>query len=82
MKLTSDDFEAWRHSPLTELIFDKLLQFEMDVTKAQHDVEAWDGVLGDVRHTAFRERYDTLEWLKTLSFEDLHKWLTEDQETQ
>ncbi len=82
MKLTPDDFEAWRHNPLTELILDRFLVAEMNTTKAMHDGEAWDGPLDPARHAAFRERHETLEWLRTLTFEEIEAWLSPDKESE
>lgn len=81
MKLTAADFELWRHAPITELILDRLLGGEMALTKARHDDEAWSGPLLPEQHAAFRERYETLEWLRTLTFEQIEGWLGAEQET-
>lgn len=82
LKLSREDFEAWRHSPLAELIFDRLIQDEMNVTKAQHDAEAWEAPLQPERHAAFRERYETLEFIRTLSFDQIEDWLNEEKESE
>lgn len=75
MKLTADDFEAWRHSPLSELILSKFLTAEMQKTRAGHEGASWQGPLADSDHAAYRERYETLEWLKNLTFEEVDEWL-------
>lgn len=79
MTLTRDDFEAWRHNPLTELILDRFLQTEMTITKGQHDAEAWLGPLDPARHAAFRERYETLEFVRQISFEEIKEWMNSEQ---
>ncbi len=75
MTFTRDDFEAWRGNPLTELILDRYLRAELDRTKATHDEMAWGGPLEPAQHAAFRERYETLEWLREMSFEEIDGWM-------
>jgi hypothetical protein len=77
MKLTRDDFEAWRHNPLTELILDRYVTDEMAKTRAMHDTEAWNGPLDLDRHAALRERFETLEWMKEISFDEVEEWMTQ-----
>lgn len=80
MKLTEDDFEAWRHHPLTELVLDRYVADEMAKTRASHDAEAWGGPLEPDRHAALRERYETLEWMKDISFQEIIEWMKVSQE--
>lgn len=77
MKLTRDDFEAWRHNPLTELILDRYVADEMAKTRVMHDNEAWGGPLDPDRHAALRERYETLEWMTEISFDEVEEWMTQ-----
>ena len=81
MTLTRDDFDAWRHSPLTELILDRVLQWEMNKTKALHDEAAWEGPLLPEAHAVLRERHDTLSWVRSLDFEAVEERLTEEKES-
>jgi hypothetical protein len=77
MKLTADDFEIWRTSPLTQLVLDEFLAVERGNTKTQLFVEAWEGRLEPARHAALRERCDTLDFVREIDFEQLNDWLTE-----
>lgn len=82
MKLTRDDFELWRHQALTELILDRYLADRMNAAKAMHDEEAWGGPLSPERHASLREHYETLESIRELTFDELHEWLTPEEEQQ
>jgi hypothetical protein len=77
MKLTADDFEIWRTSPLTQLVFDEFLRAEKAETEAQLFLEAWEGPQTPERHAALRERCDTLDFVREIDFEQLNEWLTE-----
>ena len=76
MKLTKDEFEAWRGNPMTELILDRYLEAEKQLTRNEHDDEAWGGPLSEARHAVYRERFETLEFVQTLDFEELQEWLS------
>lgn len=80
MKLTREDFDAWRASPLTELVLDRYIRDRMALARATHDAEAWGGPLTPDRHAVLREQYETLESLAELDFDDLSEWLQEQQE--
>lgn len=80
MKLTRDDFDAWRASPLTALVLDRYVGGRMALARATHDAEAWGGPLAPERHAVLREQYETLESLHELDFDDLMEWLQEQQE--
>ena len=80
-RLTREEFEAWRASPLTELILGRFIADEMAATKARHDAQAWEGPLAPETHTAYRERYETLEFMNTLDFETVEAWLTTESES-
>jgi hypothetical protein len=80
MKLTAEDFDAWRANPLTQLILDRYIGEEMSITRDQHNAEAWEGPVDVGRHAALRERYETLEFVQGLTFKDLDEWLREKQE--
>ncbi len=82
MKLTPEDFEAWRTSPLTRLVLDRFLGEQMGLTRGTHQELGWEGLLDPERHAALRERYETLEWIQGLSFEELSEWLTTAQEAR
>lgn len=82
MRFTADDFEAWRHSGITELILDRFVAAEMRVTREQHDAAAWNGPLEPEEHAAYRARHDTLELIRHLTFEDVEAWLREQAETE
>lgn len=75
MKLTPEDFEAWRESPMTRLVLDRYARAEMKRTREAHDDMAWDGPLDPARHASLRERYETLEWIQGLTCEELSEWL-------
>jgi hypothetical protein len=77
VKLTPDDFEIWRTSPLTQLVLDRFLGAEQDRTEAQLIGEAWEGPMTPERHAALRERYETLGFVRGADFEQLNDWLTE-----
>ena len=79
VKLTAADFEAWRGSPLTEFFFDRFIEAEKARTRAAHADSAWEGALTDEIHGAMRERWEVLSWLQSLDYEDLRKWLEEQQ---
>lgn len=80
MKLTPEEFEAWREAPMTRLILDQYVPSEMVRTRETHDAAAWEAPLDSAQHSVMRERYETLEWLHDLTFEELHKWLTQTSE--
>jgi hypothetical protein len=82
MTLTREDFDAWRHNPLTELVLDRVLQHEMNKTKAAHDAAAWEGPLPPEAHMSLRERHDTLAWLRSLDFETVEDRLREEKDSQ
>lgn len=80
MKLTPEEFEAWREAPMTRLILDRYIAAEKAVTRETHDAAAWELPLDPAEHAALRERYETLEWIQGLNFEELSEWLTQTSE--
>lgn len=79
IKLTDEEFEAWRHSPLTQLIFDGYLADEMQLTRKKHDAAAWVAPLMPEVHASYRERWETLEWLRNMTAEELREWMEENR---
>ena len=80
MKLTKTDFEAWRELPMTRLVLDDFLGDEQAKTRSSHSVGAWNGPLNLEAHVAYRERYETLRFVRQTDFEDLDRWLKEKTE--
>lgn len=80
MKLTPDDFEIWRTSPLTQLVLDRYLGEEMMRTRDVLYAEAWEGPQTPDRHAALRERYEALNFVSEIDFEQLNDWLAEREE--
>jgi hypothetical protein len=81
MTLTPEDFEAWRDAPLTRLV-GRFLGEEMAKTRRAHDDHAWAEPLAPAQHAVYRERYETLEWIQGLTFEEIDAWMQSKQETE
>jgi hypothetical protein len=72
MMPTDDAIEEWRAHPVTEWFMDVFIPAEMNRTRAAFNEAAWSGQVDGVAHAAYRERHDTLEWVRTLDAETIN----------
>ncbi len=70
MKLTAEDFATWRHSRVSEYIFDTLLaKHAVDIR--QHGMDAaWQGDVSEDFMTSCRAEYKILTQLTAMGYED------------
>lgn len=70
MKLTEEEFAGWRHSRVTEYIFDTLLsKHAADIR--QHGMDAaWQGDMTDGFMVACRSEYKILTQLVAMDYKD------------
>ena len=80
MKPTAAQFDEWRANPITEWLFDTFVPAEMARTREAFQDRAWEGQVDEVAHATHRERYETLEWLRSLDMATIEETL-EMQET-
>lgn len=73
IKPTPQQFEEWRASPITEWLLDTFVKAEMARTRQIYQNGAWEGGFSndEIAHAAHRERYDTLDWLRSLTMETI-----------
>lgn len=77
IKPTPEQFEEWRSSPVTEWLLDKFVPAEMARTKATFQERAWAGSADEADHRVYRERHDTLEWVRGLDMPTIEETLKE-----
>ena len=73
MKPSTEAFEQWRASPVTEWLLDVFLKSEMERTKRTFELRAWEGVNAPEDWATHRERYETLDWVRGLDMEFIEK---------
>jgi hypothetical protein len=71
VKPSPEAFEQWRGSPVTSWLLDDFLGAEVERTKKTFQDQAWGGSEPDL--AAYRERYDTLQWIRGLDMEIIEK---------
>lgn len=71
MKPSPEAFEQWRASPVTEWLLDTFLRAEMERTKREFQERSWGGEDDVLRE--YRERYETLDWIRGLDMEIIEK---------
>lgn len=75
MKPTPEQFEEWRGHPVTEWLLDTFVPAEMARTRESFQDKAWEGDLSEVSHASHRERYETLDWLRSLDMQTIEQTL-------
>lgn len=73
-KPSAEQFEQWRANPMTEWVMG-FLAAEMARTRRECDERAWHGPLDAAAHAAYRERHETLDWLRTLDMDTIERTL-------
>lgn len=75
IKPTPEQFEEWRASPVTAWLFDAFLAKEMGRTHTAFQSRAWEGQIDPITHAQHRERYDTLDWVRSLDMQTINETL-------
>jgi hypothetical protein len=75
IKPTPEQFEAWRANPVTEWLLDTFVAAEMQRTRESFQDRAWEGQADEIAHATHRERYETLDWLRSLDMETIEQTL-------
>lgn len=79
IKPTPEQIEEWRANPVTEFVLDTFLAAEMARTKRAFQDRAWEGSADEADHRVYRERHDTLEWVRQLDAETIELALKEQE---
>jgi hypothetical protein len=79
IKPTREQFEEWRSHPVTEWVMDRFLAAEMRRTRGAFDERAWAGGVDAADHRVYRERHDTLDWVRGLDMATIEDSLKEQE---